>query len=231
MRFAAVAGAVGVNVLLLWGLAWLNEPATVAATPSPRIGVVLRPERRPAPPSPPPVVASPGEPEIDPFTPTVVLEAPPPAAVEPSPVTIDVSLELPAISPVRVEVRSASDSAAVAEASAAADASAAAEHTAPAPRSAGEVDQPPRERPGNPQPRYPVAAIRREVEGSVRARLLIDEAGRVREVEVLDVRGHARFREAVLAVVRQWRFEPAVDDGRPVPVYAIKQFRFELETR
>jgi len=60
-------------------------------------------------------------------------------------------------------------------------------------------------------------------------RLLIDERGRVEDVQVLRVEGHPSFREAVLDVVHKWTFRPARHRGRPVKVWGIKRIRFELE--
>jgi protein TonB len=92
------------------------------------------------------------------------------------------------------------------------------------------VDQPPREKAGNPRPRYPRAAARRGVEGHVDVRIFISEEGRVRKAEIVDVAGHDAFRDAVQNVVGRWRFEPAVHDGRRVAVIGLKRIRFELES-
>jgi protein TonB len=103
-------------------------------------------------------------------------------------------------------------------------------HAAPVsrePRDADSVDQPPREL-TNLQPTFPRLAERLRRTGSVRVRLLIDESGRVEDVEVLEVEGHASFEEAVLDVARRWRFDPARDRGRPVRVKATKTVRFEF---
>jgi len=56
------------------------------------------------------------------------------------------------------------------------------------------------------------------VEGSVTARLQVDAKGRVSDAEIVS-RSGARDREldrAVLATVRDWRFEPAMRNGQAV---------------
>jgi len=83
------------------------------------------------------------------------------------------------------------------------------------PHSASRVDEPPREL-ANIPPQYPQAALRRGIEGEVMVRLLIDERGKVEDVQVLRVEGHSSFREAVLDVVHKWTFRPARHGGRPV---------------
>jgi len=70
----------------------------------------------------------------------------------------------------------------------------------------------------NPVPAYPARALRAGVEGTVTARLQVDANGRVSDAEIVGRSGE-RDREldhAVLNTVRDWRFEPAVHDGRAV---------------
>jgi len=70
----------------------------------------------------------------------------------------------------------------------------------------------------NPVPAYPPRALRAGVEGSVTARLQIDANGRVSDAQIVD-RSGVRDREldrAVLSTVGDWRFEPAVHNGRAV---------------
>lgn len=70
----------------------------------------------------------------------------------------------------------------------------------------------------NPTPAYPVRALRAGVEGSVTARVQVDAQGRVSDVQIVQRSGD-RNREldrAVLETVRDWRFEPAMRDGRAV---------------
>lgn len=70
----------------------------------------------------------------------------------------------------------------------------------------------------NPTPAYPPRALRAGVEGSVIARVQVDAKGRVSDAQIVQRSGD-RDREldrAVLETVRDWRFEPAIRDGRAV---------------
>jgi protein TonB len=91
-----------------------------------------------------------------------------------------------------------------------------------------EVDDPPRGLALR-RPAYPASARRRGLEGFVTVKLLIDEEGRVQQVEVLEVEGHAGFRQAVTRVANLWRFTPPRHRGRRVRVWAVKKVRFDLE--
>ncbi len=77
-------------------------------------------------------------------------------------------------------------------------------------------------------PIYPEAARKDKVTGSVRLRLHIDTAGRVSAADVLEsVR--ADIDEAALSATRQWRFEPAIENGEPVAVFYDVTVNFRLE--
>ncbi|MHC4550256.1 MAG: energy transducer TonB [Planctomycetota bacterium] len=91
-----------------------------------------------------------------------------------------------------------------------------------------EVDTPPRELAIR-NPVYPASARRRGLEGRVTVKLLINEQGHAKKVEVIEVKGYAGFREAVLSVVDHWRFTPPRHRGRRVRVWAVKTIRFRLE--
>lgn len=78
-----------------------------------------------------------------------------------------------------------------------------------------ELDQPPQIR-FRPQPGYPWQARRQRIEGQVEVELVVDRDGRVEQARVIAAEPAELFDAAVLAVVRQWRFEPAQLQGRPV---------------
>jgi TonB family protein len=92
--------------------------------------------------------------------------------------------------------------------------------------SADQVDQPPREPAGNPQPEFPERERQLGIEGEVVMELLIDESGRV--IDVRFISGPQAFRQAVSRVARSWRFEPARHRGRAVKVWAVKEVGFTL---
>jgi protein TonB len=95
-------------------------------------------------------------------------------------------------------------------------------------READRVEQPPRVR-SRRLPRFPETAETEGVEGYVVLRLLIDRSGQVAAVRVESAQPPGVFEEAASAAVRGWRFIPARDGGRPVPVWARKTLRFELQ--
>lgn len=77
------------------------------------------------------------------------------------------------------------------------------------------------------QPVYPAEARKARVVGVVILRTIIDTAGVVRDVEV--ARGLPMgLSEAAVDAVKQWRYNPATLDSRPVPVYLTVTVRFSL---
>jgi TonB family protein len=71
-------------------------------------------------------------------------------------------------------------------------------------------------------PEYPAEARARHVEGSVTLQGRITEQGTVEEVKV--VKSEATeggfvesFKNSAIAAFRQWRYQPATIDGKPVP--------------
>ena len=65
-------------------------------------------------------------------------------------------------------------------------------------------------------PQYPKEAQAAGIQGVVIAEVVISDAGLVTDARVL--RSIPLLDEAALKAVRQWRFEPAIVDGKPVPV-------------
>ncbi|MGH8038878.1 MAG: energy transducer TonB [Stenotrophomonas sp.] len=70
----------------------------------------------------------------------------------------------------------------------------------------------------NAKPAYPRTALRSGVEGSVVASLNVDTRGQVTDANIVERNG-TRDRDldrAVLTTVRDWKFEPAMHNGRAV---------------
>lgn len=65
-------------------------------------------------------------------------------------------------------------------------------------------------------PDYPAAARRANVQGRVVIEARIAESGRVENPHVLSA--HPLLRDAALAAVKRWRYEPACLNGAPVAV-------------
>ena len=79
-----------------------------------------------------------------------------------------------------------------------------------------------------PRPEYPESARREGSEGSVLLRVLVDEQGRSKKVEINSSSGSNTLDRAAMAALRRWRFHPAryrdqaVESWLRVPI----EFRF-----
>ncbi|MGG5811102.1 energy transducer TonB [Falsiroseomonas sp. CW058] len=81
----------------------------------------------------------------------------------------------------------------------------------------------------NPAPEYPHASRLRGEQGRVTLLVRVDGEGRVAEVSLLATSGFAALDRSAEAAVRRWRFEPAMQDGRPVPAVVSVPVIFTLE--
>lgn len=79
-----------------------------------------------------------------------------------------------------------------------------------------------------PQPAYTDLARKAHLQGPVVLQCVIDEQGRVTDVEVLKGMGMGLTESAVEAV-RQWTYKPATLHGRPVAVYLSLTIQFRLQ--
>jgi TonB family protein len=77
-------------------------------------------------------------------------------------------------------------------------------------------------------PKYPPEAREQKIMGSVVLRSIIDEAGVVRDLEIVESPDEL-LSEAATQAVKQWTFEPALCDGEPVGVYYNLTVRFQLK--
>jgi protein TonB len=75
-------------------------------------------------------------------------------------------------------------------------------------------------------PAYPDFARRARIQGTVVLLMTVDEMGQPLRVQVLE--GHPVFHEAAVQAARQWRFEPARLDGRPVSASFRLTLKFSL---
>lgn len=75
-------------------------------------------------------------------------------------------------------------------------------------------------------PIYPDMARRARIQGLVVLMMKVDEWGQPVQVQVLE--GHPVFHEAAMQAARQWRFEPAQMDGRPVSAAFRLTLKFSL---
>ena len=77
-------------------------------------------------------------------------------------------------------------------------------------------------------PIYPVAAKRLGIEGWVDVAFVVDEAGKVIEVDIADSSSR-RFHQSAQSAVYTWRFKPAKKDGKNVSVLCRQKLTFEMQ--
>jgi TonB family protein len=78
------------------------------------------------------------------------------------------------------------------------------------------------------QPDFPPGQELNNEPGNVVLEFTIDEAGRVRDPRVVSSSNPA-FEQPALTAVRDWRFEPARQNGQPVACRAIQEFNFRAQ--
>jgi periplasmic protein TonB len=77
-------------------------------------------------------------------------------------------------------------------------------------------------------PVYPEEARAARISGVVKLQALIDPAGNVVETKILEDLPHG-LGEAAAAAVRQWKFEPLISEGKPIPVLLELYINFKLK--
>ncbi len=77
------------------------------------------------------------------------------------------------------------------------------------------------------QPTYPDELKLYGEDGEAKIRAIIDESGSVAEAAVVEAT-HPAFGQAALEAVKAWRFEPAREDGQPVPQTVVIPIIFKL---
>ena len=79
-----------------------------------------------------------------------------------------------------------------------------------------------------PQPHYPDSARREGKEGRVLLRVLVDEEGRSKLIEVNTSSGHDMLDQAAIEALKKWRFMPARASGKPVETWVKVPIEFQL---
>ncbi|HWQ94306.1 MAG TPA: energy transducer TonB [Gammaproteobacteria bacterium] len=80
----------------------------------------------------------------------------------------------------------------------------------------------------NPAPPYPPLSRRLSEEGQVLLRVLVDEQGQARTVEVDATSGFPRLDNAAVQAVQRWRFLPAKRGEEPVSEWVVVPIMFNL---
>jgi periplasmic protein TonB len=78
------------------------------------------------------------------------------------------------------------------------------------------------------EPTYPPASRRASEEGTVRLKVLVDESGRPKDVQVAQSSGFTRLDEAAKQAVRKWRFQAASNGGQAMSVWTQVAITFRL---
>jgi periplasmic protein TonB len=78
-------------------------------------------------------------------------------------------------------------------------------------------------------PTYPPSSRRAGEEGTVQLRILVDERGAPREVQVSKGSGFARLDQAAIDAVRKWRFIAAISGGQAVTAWTQVSVTFRLQ--
>jgi periplasmic protein TonB len=78
------------------------------------------------------------------------------------------------------------------------------------------------------EPSYPLLAKQMKVQGAVVLQALIDKTGDIQEIQVLS--GPAILSAAAREAVRQWRFKPHLQSGKPVDTEARITVNFTIST-
>jgi len=79
-------------------------------------------------------------------------------------------------------------------------------------------------------PRYPEIARKAKVQGMVIMQAVIRKDGTVGDIQILRSPGAKfGFDEAAIAAVKQWRYKPGLQNGKPVDVYFTIEVTFTLQ--
>ncbi|MGH8177989.1 MAG: TonB family protein [Steroidobacter sp.] len=78
------------------------------------------------------------------------------------------------------------------------------------------------------EPTYPPMSRRLSEEGTVRLKVLVDERGRPKDIEVAKSSGFARLDDAAKEAVRRWKFVAATDGANPITAWTQVAVTFKL---
>lgn len=81
----------------------------------------------------------------------------------------------------------------------------------------------------NPAPRYPSLSTRLGEEGKVLFRVLVDENGKVKEVNLYQSSGFKRLDDSALEAIRNWTFTPARRGQENIATWVIVPIVFSLK--
>lgn len=79
-----------------------------------------------------------------------------------------------------------------------------------------------------PNVKYPDKARKRGITGYVVVKMLIDEYGNIQKSKIIDSSPKGIFEEAVLSMIEESKYQPAIYNGEPISIWAKTKIRFEL---
>jgi protein TonB len=80
-------------------------------------------------------------------------------------------------------------------------------------------------------PRYPVRASSRDIEGWVVVEFTITSTGTVIDAKVTDAKPEGIFDRAALNAIVKWKFKPKIKNGQPVAQHTTQRFEFNVKGR
>jgi protein TonB len=78
------------------------------------------------------------------------------------------------------------------------------------------------------EPEYPLIARQAGLTGTTVVSVLVDRCGKVRSAKVATSSGTQALDDAAVAVMHEWRFSPASDNGSPVAAWTSVVIEFKL---
>jgi protein TonB len=79
-------------------------------------------------------------------------------------------------------------------------------------------------------PDYPQQAKDRGIEGWVQFRFTVTKEGRVKDVVIVDSKPKGMWDRETLRAVNNWRYQPALKDGKPIESRGMEVvYRYELD--
>lgn len=79
------------------------------------------------------------------------------------------------------------------------------------------------------QPKYPMQAIRQRQEGTVQLKILVGVEGKPLKIRIMNSSGYRSLDHAAIAAARQWKFNPARQNGVPRQGWVIIPIEFSLK--
>lgn len=73
---------------------------------------------------------------------------------------------------------------------------------------------------------YPYEAAEKQMQGQVRLKLLVDEAGDVADAQVIE--GDDIFKQSAIDAAKKWKFKPFIRNGKPIKVATVINMDFAV---